>query len=310
MEKQLWEPSSWLQESGSDLGKSASGKISLLAHIFYIEFVDRLIDALVEDGGVTFTKIIVTTPSTEIQELINERVQTTGLDIIVVLYPNKGRNFGPLLCELRSGLIDTEYFVHIHSKKSPNRVSDVSKDWLERSWSLLLEGSGLLQRAYEILESDSSIATVSPLVNDFIPSYAFSWIGNEDEGSRVAQLVGLSKTPSRFVFPAGGMFLARTMALESLTSVPWDISWFPEELGQLDGTLQHAVERMIGLIPSLEGKSHAFFHEKLDAFTSDESFVVADGHQILVQDFANLQKSKTSWVFFFWSRIKSLLKRN
>lgn len=296
MEKQLWEPDSWLMESRQDLGESARGKISLIAHVFYIEFVPRLIDALAKGTTKTFAKIIVTTPSKSIQELINDRAQSTGLDISVVLYPNKGRNFGPLLCELGKGVVDTEYFVHIHSKKSPNRDSNVSTDWVQRSWSLLLEDARLLRRAHMILESDSNLATVSPLVQDLIPCDAFSWNKNEVEGLRVAKLVGVSKTPTRFAFPAGGMFMARTKDLKSLTSVPWDINWFPEELGQLDGALQHSIERMIGLIPSLEGKDHAFFHANLDSFTSDESFVVADGHI-------------TSWVSFFWSRIKSLFTR-
>jgi lipopolysaccharide biosynthesis protein len=145
------------------------------------------------------------------------------------------------------------------------------------------------------------------LVSDLIPCDAFSWTGNEAGGLQIAQLLGLIKTPSRFAFPAGGMFLARTEDFSSLASVPWKIDWFPEELGQLDGTLQHAAERMIGLIPSLDGKNHGFFHNKLDVFTADDSFVVADGHQIQVQNFANFQKNKTSWIGLFWIWVKSLV---
>jgi lipopolysaccharide biosynthesis protein len=159
------------------------------------------------------------------------------------------------------------------------------------------------------MESDSSLATISPLVNDLIPLYAFSWKANEAEGFRVAQLLGIAQTPSRFAFPAGGMFLARTKDFGTLASVPWEIDWFPEELGQLDGTLQHTAERMIGLIPSLDGKTHAFFHNKLEAFTSDESFVVADGHGILIEDFSAFQKRKVSWMMHYWSWFKSLLKK-
>ena len=43
-------------------------------------------------------------------------------------------------------------------------------------------------------------------------------------------------------FPSGNMFIARTNAIRQLLDYPFTSDDFPEELGQLNGTLQHIIE--------------------------------------------------------------------
>jgi lipopolysaccharide biosynthesis protein len=54
-------------------------------------------------------------------------------------------------------------------------------------------------------------------------------------------------------YPAGSFFWARTRYLQPLFALDLTDADFPEEMSQSDGTLAHAVERMIGLLDKPTG---------------------------------------------------------
>ena len=54
-------------------------------------------------------------------------------------------------------------------------------------------------------------------------------------------------------FPAGTMFWARTKSISELFDLQLDKKDFPEEKGQVDGTIAHAIERLFGIIPAKKG---------------------------------------------------------
>ena len=70
----------------------------------------------------------------------------------------------------------------------------------------------------------------------------------------LAEQLGISLDAQRYIdFPAGSMFWARVDALRPLYGLNLPLSAFPPERGQVDGTLQHAVERLFGVITRHQG---------------------------------------------------------
>lgn len=49
-------------------------------------------------------------------------------------------------------------------------------------------------------------------------------------------------------FPVGSMFWARVAAIRPLLDLALTPDHFPPEAGQMDGTLAHAIERMLGVV--------------------------------------------------------------
>jgi lipopolysaccharide biosynthesis protein len=101
----------------------------------------------------------------------------------------------------------------------------------------------------------------------------FAMSSNAPIAAGILAKINLQFDSKRFAYPAGGMFLARTKSLKPLLELKWTADDFPAELSQMDGTTQHALERLVGLVPSLTGFSHLIFDSQENSFTLDESFV-------------------------------------
>lgn len=56
-------------------------------------------------------------------------------------------------------------------------------------------------------------------------------------------------------FIAGSMFAGRILAMESIAKHTIENLWSEEEQGQTDGTMSHAIERWLTLLPAQEGWS-------------------------------------------------------
>ena len=55
--------------------------------------------------------------------------------------------------------------------------------------------------------------------------------------------------------------MARISSISQLLEYGWTYEDFPEELGQLDGTMQHTVERLIGAVAHGNGFESAVISE-------------------------------------------------
>jgi lipopolysaccharide biosynthesis protein len=126
------------------------------------------------------------------------------------------------------------------------------------------------------LELNPQIGLISPLLTDYVSPERFSWLGNHSSRQEL-ELRGLPfvSAETRFDYPAGGMFIARTKAIQQLFSEDWSFSDFPPELGQLDGEIQHAIERYVGYLCRQNEYLSAYFDSKTGRFTVDNSFLKA-----------------------------------
>ncbi|TIX13430.1 MAG: hypothetical protein E5V41_21365, partial [Mesorhizobium sp.] len=74
-----------------------------------------------------------------------------------------------------------------------------------------------------------------------------AWGENRAMVRNMLLTMGMS-ADSRLDFFAGTMFWVRRGALEPLKQLGLSLASFPDEASQQDGTLQHALERVLGLI--------------------------------------------------------------
>jgi predicted HAD superfamily hydrolase len=111
--------------------------------------------------------------------------------------------------------------------------------------------------------------------------WAHSWLGNKPIGHQLNSKFHVNSDLSSYLdSPVGTMFWARTDALRPILSSGFTIEDFPEESGQKDGTLAHAMERM--LVPVALRQGYTFCEINMER----KDFSVSFGSRNLFQYWA------------------------
>jgi lipopolysaccharide biosynthesis protein len=194
----------------------------------------------------------------------------------VEIVPNRGRDLGPLLAALpraemkqrgrfaspadaahgarEAGLEHYDLLLHVHGKRSPLIDADVAERWREFLWENLVGGRhAMLDVTVAAFATDPRLGLVYPDdtgLND--------WDGNRAYGSDLAARLGLrTGLTTHFDFPVGTMFWARPAALAPLFEAGFTWDDFPEEPLPSDGTVLHALERIVPFVVEDQGYSQA-----------------------------------------------------
>jgi lipopolysaccharide biosynthesis protein len=264
-----WTPEHRIFESDTEAESFATlaPNVVITAHIHYPDFVPRFLESMARLKP--SETILVSTSSATVAERVKIGLLELKLKSDIRVVPNIGRNFAPFLVEFSKELKKFEFVVHLHSKKSTHANRFLAKTWAERSYETFLD-RGIINRATQILRVHSHAGLVFPDVSDLIRGINFRWGTNLAPlvNSRVFPSLGIERpSEDKIDFPAGGMFIARTSAIAQILDVEWRYEDFPRENGQVDGTLQHAVERLIGYVSRINGYSSVRYLTQSDCFT-------------------------------------------
>ncbi|QSN60693.1 rhamnan synthesis F family protein [Caballeronia sp. M1242] len=171
---------------------------------------------------------------------------------VVERLENRGRDLYPFLHMLARARADGCRFVcKLHSKKSLHRVDgDV---WRRDLFGKLLGSEPGPLRILHAMQSRPSVGMIGP-EGHMVLSDRFR--GSNDARVReLAASLGFDAADMRYRFAAGTMFWARMEALEPLLGLGLNRDSFDEENGQTDGTLAHALERLLPLSARRAGMS-------------------------------------------------------
>jgi hypothetical protein len=251
-------------------------KIAIVLHIFYEDYVDRFCRYISE---IDFPiDVFVTTPNAQIAKLAEGRLNRTQNvnKVEVAVVPNRGRNFAPLLVEFGKELLKYDIFGHFHSKKSLFTGKE-QVAWADYLFDTLLDPARCKYHVHLLADQDKNVGLVYPTTPPTMSFTANHWLRNEDPAKNLETITNLKVSHFGFVtFPIGGMFWARSRALAPLLGANWSYHMFPEEAGQVDGTLQHAIERFISTACEASGFKKVAFHPELNSAFEDDSYVFAE----------------------------------
>ena len=227
-------------------------RIVVIAHIFYDEMTDEIIDRAETLPGPF--DMVVTTPSSERARrieavLARRRAAGAGRTEVRVLPSNDGRDQSAFLIECRDILLSDDYdiVVKLHSKKTPQDGFNVGRHFKEQQFRNLLDTPGYTANLLALFQREEGLGIVyPPMIHIGYPTMGRAWWANKPGFEQLAAELGVS-VPLDDVSPLapyGSMFVARPQALRILVEHPWRYDQFGGADAYRDGGLAHILERM------------------------------------------------------------------
>ncbi len=161
---------------------------------------------------------------------------------------NRGRDIYPKLYGFGDVAHQHDIVLHLHGKKSPH--SEMLDEWLQHILDCLLGTEAEVNRILSLFETIPRLGMVTPAIFRTVLGAAH-WGANQEIARELAgrlHLTGPLPGNGTLRFPVGSMFWARSAAIQPLLDLQLQPEHFPPEAGQIDGTLAHAIERMLGVV--------------------------------------------------------------
>ena len=230
-------------------------KAALQIHLFYPEMSAELIQRI--KRSISRPDLFISVPSEEaLQETRRHFKKFTDRRVEIRMVPNRGRDIGPFLTEFAAELQSYQAIGHVHTKRSLH-LGD--RGFVEQWRNLLMENmiggkKPMMDVILKEMESDPKLGLVFPDDPNIV-----GWTKNRDPAQALMRRMGLQmELPKRSLsFPVGTMFWARTEALQPLFDLKLDWSDYPEEPTPEDGTILHAIERLLPFVATGRGYNSA-----------------------------------------------------
>lgn len=215
--------------------------VGVFVHLYYDEltpiFVQRLAHVAVPHH------LYVSTDTDQKAALIRSHLP----DADVRVFANRGRDIWPKLYGFADAHAQHDVVLHLHGKRSAH--SDRLDEWLSHVLDCLVGSEGEVNRVLSFFDSIPRLGMVVPVTFRGVLGSAH-WGANRDIARELARRMALTDPlpdNDALRFPVGSMFWARSAAIRPLLDLDLPQTAFPPEAGQVDGTLAHAIERMLGV---------------------------------------------------------------
>lgn len=231
-----------------------SSDLAVVIHMYYPEMRDVFLEKLKNISHLKYD-LFITIPDTKADK--KQVVEEVFPHAHVVLTPNCGRDVLPFV-QVMKAIHECGYakVLKLHSKRSPHRED--GEEWRDKILDSLLPSSEQTIKDIQKALNRKKTAIIGPgdqyvslLVNfSATGHYLKNLVGKIIDTKLASELVS---TSDEYGFFAGTMFWARVDALMPvIDSVA--IGDFEPELGQEDSTLAHALERLLNVVPELQGR--------------------------------------------------------
>ena len=242
--------------TGEEIPPPATARVALHVHVYYPDLLPDLLARLAVNA--LRPDLYISVPNTAALALVEPLLAGyAGTVAQVQVVPNRGRDIGPFLTAFGDAWSGYDVVGHLHTKKS----LDLNDSAFAFRWNGFLLDN-LLGRQLRMADAIVGRLLADPTLGLVFPDdpHVVGWSGNLAFGQSLGARLGLSGFPAEFNFPVGTMFWARPAALECLIGLglQWD-DYPPEPLGY-DGTMLHAVERLLPFVAASHGFRCAVTH--------------------------------------------------
>jgi lipopolysaccharide biosynthesis protein/ubiquinone/menaquinone biosynthesis C-methylase UbiE len=220
------------------------GSIAIHLHLYYEDMLEQCIQHLANIP--TEFDLFVSVSKDNKTDVSLDRLRSSLpllRNIIVQKTPNRGRDIAPFIIEFGQSMLKYDFIAHMHTKKSLHNPH--LSDWFTEIMGALFRSPGDIYQILQLLAGDAKFVYPAPSLRILTDRYG--WGDNFSLARDVAaKFLKQRITQQSFVeFPQGTMFWAKSTALDDFLRLPFRYSDFPVEPIPADGTLAHALERLL-----------------------------------------------------------------
>lgn len=174
--------------------------------------------------------------------------------ICYILKENRGRDVSAFLVACSNVFYKYKYVCFLHDKKVKAVVDEQDgKLWIENLWTNMIGTKAYVCNVIQKLEESPEIGLLVPPepIGDCYPIwYRSGWMNDYENTKELANQLGLKCDISKEYSPItyGSTFWCRSEALRKLLDKEWTYEDFPEEPLAIDGTISHAIERVLAYV--------------------------------------------------------------
>jgi glycosyltransferase involved in cell wall biosynthesis len=221
--------------------------LGVIAHVYY-EDVWPEIAARLRRWDVPF-RLYATVPEGK-EETVSALIHSEWPNAIVTGVPNRGRDIAPFLQQARLAEQDgVDVICKVHTKKSRHRPD--GEQWRRDLYDKLLGDAALPAAVTTAFAANAALGIIAP--KGHLIAGEFFWGANATRVHELAERLGYVGPLDPFTFAAGSMFWIRSRALKPILDLALKTIDFEPELRQVDGTLAHALERLLPVAAKMGG---------------------------------------------------------
>lgn len=220
-------------------------KVALHAHLFYPEVLSEFVRML-RETNISADLFISCSTAAQAREIEYHLHDYCAGRVTIRQVPNAGRDIGPFITEFGSGILTGGYDIagHLHGKKSRMLGPNVGDAWRKYLWDNLLRGQGVWETVCDAFAGDPKLGLL--FAED---RHVVGWGKNRALAQELLARFGLScNLPAVPLFPLGTMFWCRPQAIAPVLDSGLEWSDYPGEPLPYDGTILHALERLLPTI--------------------------------------------------------------
>ncbi len=239
-----------LEQDGMPAQTASGESTAVIIYLYYLDTVKNYI-SYIEIVPREYDIYIVSS-----NEVVLKKVQgfLVEQEAIYILKENRGRDISAVLIAAAPVLKKYDRVCFIHDKSAnAEYLEEDTAFWIYNLWTNTLGSEAYIRKINQLFDEDKTLGLLVPPepYGEFLSHwYGDTWFENYDATRQLAERLKLDVevTQEEQLTALSTVFWARTAALKKLMDYPWKYEDFPEEPLPIDGTLNHAIERIFSFV--------------------------------------------------------------
>ncbi len=227
-------------------------RILIALHLHYIDTVKSYIKFA--EAIPSYIDIIFTVSDKKVKKILYNTDFVNRRNCKIIEKQNRGRDISAILVACRAEVLKYDYICFLHDKKE--KKSEYEKDiktWVRCLWENMIGSAEYIENVITLFLKNPDLGLLVPpfpISEHLSILYSDVWGDDYSLTKELIDKMGLicDLSVEKQPITLGTVFWARVSALRKLFEIDWQYESFDEEPLKDDGTISHAIERVLAYV--------------------------------------------------------------